>query len=1227
MANKDFVIRLKKTEREGGENLDWVLFPSTNTSMRPSVVEAFDPAKDYAAGSFVNRDGAILKAVVSVKAKRDPFYGSNDDLISETPTPTIDAQTGEIASVFTFPRYAEVDLDISLSATGDAVTEIDVEVYNKTRDEVIGLIELRDLTAVAKTASFSGEYVGMANEEIVLRVNQALVPASFEDINLVGFTGAMDAIDVRGDYVALLNDSRMPFLSGTNDFNMVDISGGANAPDWNQITSLAIDSTNGNVLANAAGVGLYLRDATTGDWSVIPDGNLRTAQQVLIEDNVIYTIDGFGSELWRFEAGTWTNVKGSLVGPVKGTMLNGLPVVLDASDNQLYQYVPDSGFVQFGNITAGNPQVFAGVNTLFGLDGTNKVYFVSADSTVKVYDQDTDLIEDVTTAADGTFGMYFMRNNTAILLDTSAAPKLVQKGIAGYPIEFTAAGAVIGEETITIPTEMTGPEFVAEEWVSAEGYESFVNPHSPFESYEADSVIYDQHGALWYTDKALAAGAFRDQGWTRMNPEDGIEVGYAYVDPNSNVEQATKITGVFCDVERTDKRIPDAVESFWDTTDKYSLFQDTRGTKAVEKPGDEVRFIADQKGNNHIVFDVPGVFGIYGEDENGRGYVNIDNKMETIKVHKSGSGDNYHMRMAVPNVGMLRSDTLDLETGFAIKASKKSNQPICQLALVPDGTDPVVLAELDAEMRRIADRYAFETLTDLNYFFSEPDTKYVFDGDYSFRFITAMRGMYRYAEVPQDISGFDVSKIVDMGEMFEGATGTIDISKWDTSSVQFMDAMFRRMGAFNASIAELDVSSVVTTEGMFEGNTSFNQDISGLAWTKLANARRMFAESTVFDTPIPSLNAPVLNDISGMFESAAVYNQVFSVNLPLLSKAKGVFKSAALMTQAVSITSGVLTDVGEMFAYTPLFNAPVTIAATTLESTQGMFYQAPVFNSTLVIDFSTVKTATEMFTGAEAFDQATGLNPQSLEVANRMFAGAVALTTNPFTSYVFPRLIEGEEMFDGALALAGGVAFAAPNALKLKAMFRGCAALTGPVSFSATIATSLEELFKDCASLNGTVNISARQALDVNQLFMGCASLANDIVVYVPIATSAKSFLKGATAFNNVLQITSTMFTDMSSFFEGCTSYNQPIDIDMAMVEDCTSFLKGATSFNNSVLDVPFNYIKVIDGFLSDCTAFDQDLSSLCVTNHHVQPTDFVTDDVPMAADAAKQPAWGRLCN
>ncbi|QNI21234.1 BspA family leucine-rich repeat surface protein [Vibrio phage vB_pir03] len=1226
MANKDFVIRLKKTEREGGENLDWVLFPSTNTSMRPSVVEAFDPAKDYAAGSFVNRDGAILKAAVSVKAKRDPFYGSNDNLISETPTPTIDAQTGEIASVFTFPRYAEVDLDVSLSATGDAVTEIDVEVYNKTRDEVIGLIELRDLSTVAKTASFSGEYIGMANEEIVLRVGQTLVPASYQDIPLVGFTGTVDAIDVSGDYMVLLNDSRTPFLSGPNDYNMTDISGGAGAPNWAQVTSIVVDGQNGNVLADAAGVGMYLRDFGTGDWSVITDGDQRSGQQVVIEDSVIYSIDGFGSEVWMYDSGTWTDIKGSLVGPVKATMLNGLPVVLDASNGQLYQYVPGSGFVQFGNISTGTPQNFAGVNTLFGLDGTNKVYFVSTDGTIKVYDQDTDLIEDVTTTTDGTFGLFFKRNGTDILLDTSATPKLVEKGTAGYPVNFTAAGAVIGEETITVPDAETGPEFVAEEWVSGEGYEAYVNPHNPLEAYEADSVIYDQHGALWYTDKALATGAFRDQGWTRMNPEDGIEVGYAYIDPNSTTEQATKITGAFCDVERKDWRIPENVESFWDTTDKYSLFQDTRGTVPVEKPGDEVRFIADQKGDNHIVFDVIDVHGVYHEDENGRGFVTIDDKMKSIKVHKAGSTDNYHLRMAVPNVGMLRSDTLDLETGFSIKASPKSNQPICQLALVPDGTDPVTLAELDAQMRRIADRYAFETLTDLNYFFSEPDTKYVFDGDYSFRFITSMRGMYRYAEVPQDISGFDVSKIVDMGEMFEGATGTIDISKWDTSSVQFMDAMFRRMGAFNASLVDIDVSNVVTTEGMFEANTSFNQDISGLAWTKLSNARRMFAESTVYDTPIASLNAPVLNDISGMFESAQVYNQVFSVNLPLLSTAKGLFKSAPLMTQAVSITSSVLTDVGEMFAYAALFNAPVSIAATTLETTQGMFYQAPVFNSTLSMDFSSVKTATEMFAGAAAFDVALGLVPQSLEYANRMFSGALAMTANPFASYVFPRLIEGEEMFDGASLLTGGVAFAAPNALKVKAMFRGCAALTGPVTFSATIAESLEELFKNCTALDEPVNISARQALNVNELFMGCASLASDLVVYVPIATSAKSFLQGAVLFNNALQITSTMFTDMSSFFEGCTSYNQPIDIDMALAENCTNFLKDATSFNNSVLDVPFNYIKVIDGFLADCTSFDQDLSSLCVTNHHVQPTDFVTANVPMSQDAAKQPAWGKLC-
>ena len=68
----------------------------------------------------------------------------------------------------------------------------------------------------------------------------------------------------------------------------------------------------------------------------------------------------------------------------------------------------------------------------------------------------------------------------------------------------------------------------------------------------------------------------------------------------------------------------------------------------------------------------------------------------------------------------------------------------------------------------------------------------------------------------QDISGWDISNVIDISSIFLGATSfNQDISSWDTSSVTSMASTFFGATSFNQDISTWDTSNVTSMNGMF----------------------------------------------------------------------------------------------------------------------------------------------------------------------------------------------------------------------------------------------------------------------------------------------------------------------------------------------------------------------------------------------------------------------------
>jgi surface protein len=84
----------------------------------------------------------------------------------------------------------------------------------------------------------------------------------------------------------------------------------------------------------------------------------------------------------------------------------------------------------------------------------------------------------------------------------------------------------------------------------------------------------------------------------------------------------------------------------------------------------------------------------------------------------------------------------------------------------------------------------------------------------------------------QDIGGWDVSSVTNMGIMFFNANSfNQNIGGWDTSSVTNMSSMLRSTSFNNGGSGDIggwNASNVTNMTNMFNGASSFNQDLSGI---------------------------------------------------------------------------------------------------------------------------------------------------------------------------------------------------------------------------------------------------------------------------------------------------------------------------------------------------------------------------------------------------------------
>ncbi|MCL6267059.1 BspA family leucine-rich repeat surface protein [Flagellimonas myxillae] len=450
------------------------------------------------------------------------------------------------------------------------------------------------------------------------------------------------------------------------------------------------------------------------------------------------------------------------------------------------------------------------------------------------------------------------------------------------------------------------------------------------------------------------------------------------------------------------------------------------------------------------------------------------------------------------------------------------------------------------------------------------------------------------------LNKWDVSGLVDVGEMFSGATQFNQIlSNWNTSSVTNMFRMFYQSG-FQNSLGTWDVSNVGNLTEVLTGSqlTTVNFDNTLVAWSQLGSLQN----NLQFDTGSSEycLGATARQSIIDSYgwtindngENCPTQNAFVTT---WKTDNEGMSEDNAL---SIPIVGGPYTiDWGDGTVEIDLFGT-----ATHTYTTVGTY--------TVSIVADAVSIQHNSYPGNEAFSDATKL----LEINqwgdiqwNSMLAAFAGCSNMDVVAYDVPD-------FSGLTSLFG--------------MFSYCGSLKGNATFNAWDISNIDNLtqvFYVCSQFNADIsNWDVSNVTAISNLFVNCSIFNQDISNWdVSSVTDMGGMFSGAIQFNqdisgwNVSNVTSmrSMFqhsefnqdisgwdvsnvTDMTAMFNQTPNFNQDISgWDVSSVTDMSSMFGGTGAFNQDISGWDVSNVTRMWATFSNSTVFNQDISGWDVSN------------------------------
>ena len=227
-----------------------------------------------------------------------------------------------------------------------------------------------------------------------------------------------------------------------------------------------------------------------------------------------------------------------------------------------------------------------------------------------------------------------------------------------------------------------------------------------------------------------------------------------------------------------------------------------------------------------------------------------------------------------------------------------------------------------------------------------------------------------------DLNFIDTSLITDMSWVFSNTEHghgldrfNGDISKWDVSNVEYMDAMFWDAKNFNQPLNNWDVSKVENMELMFYKAKNFNQPLNNWDVSNVKNMAGMFSGAEKFNQPLNNWDVSKVENMKSMFVNAFNFNQsIDKWDVSNVKNMEGMFHNAESFNQPLNNWDvSKVENMSFMFAGTDSFNQSLdNWDVSNVEDISWMFCEAKNFNQSLDNwDVSNVKDMACMFSCAK----------------------------------------------------------------------------------------------------------------------------------------------------------------------------------------------------------------------------------------------------------------------
>lgn len=140
-------------------------------------------------------------------------------------------------------------------------------------------------------------------------------------------------------------------------------------------------------------------------------------------------------------------------------------------------------------------------------------------------------------------------------------------------------------------------------------------------------------------------------------------------------------------------------------------------------------------------------------------------------------------------------------------------------------------------------------------------------------YITTLQEMfYNCTKFNSDLSGWDVSRILDISWAFSGCTiFNSDLSGWNVSNIRNMQRTFSGCKMFTSDLSSWDVSKVENFEATFSGAEIFNSDLSMWNTVSANTMREMFRGVKGFTSFVENWNVANVLDMDYMFQPESGY--------------------------------------------------------------------------------------------------------------------------------------------------------------------------------------------------------------------------------------------------------------------------------------------------------------------------------------------------------------------